>query len=331
MGAALIGGVAAFVVLRTLGPGSSDPDPVQVGLPPAAALPAKACDYRITRLTGHHMVAPLISAEPECESAKLAPMMKHVEAVVDSFRAAGVLNTASVYVRSFSDGGWSALNGNARYRPGSMLKVAVMIACYRMDEEQPGFFKRRLPFEGNAVVSKTQFFPSEQHIVPGRSYTPVELLEHMMAHSDNQATNLLMQHIDVPLFQRVFAELGMPVPELTAKDYHVSASEFSVFIKALYNGSLLSVHNSEAALELLARSSFVQGIVAGLPKGTLVAHKFGEAGNQNEGTYQLHESALVFGGARPYLLTVMTEGPDMMKLPQVLAAVSARVHAGIPK
>ena len=55
-------------------------------------------------------------------------------------------------------------------------------------------------------------------------------------------------------------------------------------MKALYNSSLLSPVNSVYTLELMMRATFKQGIVAGLPTGVDVAHKFGEAGTPQSGS-----------------------------------------------
>jgi beta-lactamase class A len=53
-------------------------------------------------------------------------------------------------------------------------------------------------------------------------------------------------------------------------------------------------------------------------------HKFGEAGDANE--KQLHESAIIYLDNNPYLLTIMTKGNDMKKLPDVINQISALIY-----
>jgi beta-lactamase class A len=54
-------------------------------------------------------------------------------------------------------------------------------------------------------------------------------------------------------------------------------------------------------LEILKRQSFNDGIPAGLPAGSVVAHKTGEI------TRIQHDATLVLGG-RPYVLIVLVRG-----------------------
>jgi hypothetical protein len=82
--------------------------------------------------------------------------------------------------------------------------------------------------------------------------------------------------------------------------------------------------NSEHALELMTRSDFKSGLVAGLPSGVEVAHKFGEAGDQNE--KQLHETGLVYAEGNPYLITVMTRGSNADSLASAIASISKLVY-----
>jgi len=57
------------------------------------------------------------------------------------------------------------------------------------------------------------------------------------------------------------------------------------------------------AIEILARQEFNEGIPAGVPPGTRLAHKTGDI------TRHYHDAALVFPpGRKPYILVVMTRG-----------------------
>jgi beta-lactamase class A len=58
-----------------------------------------------------------------------------------------------------------------------------------------------------------------------------------------------------------------------------------------------------AIVDLLARQEFNEGIPAGVPEGTRVAHKTGDI------TRIYHDAALVYPpGRKPYVLVVMTRG-----------------------
>ena len=66
-----------------------------------------------------------------------------------------------------------------------------------------------------------------------------------------------------------------------------------------------------------------------LPDSIRVAHKFGESGTLTE--HQLHESGIVYLQHNPYLITIMTKGPDVKKLPDVLSAISKSVFDDMAK
>jgi beta-lactamase class A len=54
-------------------------------------------------------------------------------------------------------------------------------------------------------------------------------------------------------------------------------------------------------LSLLLHETYAQGVIAGVPSGTPVAHK---TGSYNDAT---HDIALVWGPAGPYIIAVMTD------------------------
>ena len=92
----------------------------------------------------------------------------------------------------------------------------------------------------------------------------------------------------------------------------------------IYNASYLNRTNSEYATELLQKCNFNEGMKSGLPNSVKVAHKFGEAGDQNE--QQLCETAIVYLNNNPYVLTIMTKGKDFKQLPQVTKEISSIVY-----
>jgi beta-lactamase class A len=130
--------------------------------------------------------------------------------------------------------------------------------------------------------------------------------------------------MDFKVFQKVFTDLDLVKPEITQNQYPVTAKDFSQFMKVLYNASYLSIKNSEYCTELMSKTDFTKGIISGIPVGTKVIDKFGEGGFSDD--KHLSESAIVFLNNSAYLLTVMTEGKDMNKLPEVIRSISAVVY-----
>jgi hypothetical protein len=66
--------------------------------------------------------------------------------------------------------------------------------------------------------------------------------------------------------------------------------------------------------------------VAGVPSGTVVAHKFGERVLPSKNVKQLHDCGIVYYPQFPYVLCVMTRGNDFVTLQQAIKGVSDIVY-----
>lgn len=320
--AALTGGLATYFMLP--GAHAAQPGPTAA----RAAAPAKAatpCAYATRRVEGFHRVKPLVFSEPMCEAPRFESLRGSIGSMVESMRASGQLTRASVYVRDFQKGEWTWYDGSSEYDPGSLLKIPLLLTYLGMAEDDPAVMKRTMTCDANAFnVPQHTAFPMTAQAQLNVSYTVEQLLELVIAHSDNRATVMLMRGVNQARYIRTYTDLGLPTPDLRAKSYRMNVRDYSVFMKALFNSSLLGPLRSEYALELMTRSHFDRGIVAGLPPGVEVAHKFGEAGTDTD--RQLHETGLVYVAGKPYLLTVMTEGPNVDTLASAIASLSKLVY-----
>ena len=289
----------------------------------ASESPGASCNYNVERLTGYQFIRPLLFAEPACESATLLNTKTEIESLIDSYKAAGTITSASVYLREFHQGEWISINDQEKYSPGSLLKVPELITFIKMNETQPGLLDKKILFDKSIASDKTATYLSKS-IKLGETYTIRQLLDYMITYSDNNATLILNKIIDVNIFKKVFTDIGLTAPDFNAKEYPITARDYSYFMKGLYNASYLTIPESEYCAEMLSNCDFKDGIVAGLPTGCKVIHKFGEGGYDN--SPQFSESAIIYCNHGAYLLTIMTKGSDMKKMPQVLSAISKKVY-----
>ena len=311
----MAGGIFSFTLYQhRANPHDGDP-PVE-----AAAI---ACDYNLPRLNGFRYIRPLLFAEQNCESEKYKPMKQQIAQLIQQLTDDGTITTASVYVRDFDEGAWMCYNPEEKYNPASLMKLPVLFSLLRVSEDNPGLLNQELNFEKIHPLPKTIFFPSDT-IQPGRRYTYRQLIQAMIIHSDNNATEVLMNNLRDIEFIKTFSDLSLQAPSRDSLSYQINVKDCSVFLKVLYNGSYLTIRNSEYATSLLTETEFKEGILSGLPANVRVAHKFGEAGDGQ--IFQLHETAIVYFDKSPYLITVMTRGRDIMKLPKVLSNISTVVY-----
>ena len=278
-----------------------------------------SCNPTIKRLEGFNYVKPLLFVDNQSSTTELQSIQHNLKSVIDGFKSNGVLNSASVYLKDYESNDIMIINENEKFKPGSLLKVPELITFLVMNEKKPGLLDQKIAYQHPFSSNKNPKILSKS-IQLGQSYTIRELLVYMIQYSDNNATSLLNTIIDVNIFKKLFTDLGLSAPDWNSSDYLITAKEYSLFFRALFNASYLTIQDSEFATQLLAKCNYTDGILKGLPANTKVAHKFGEAGDPTEA--QLNESAIVYLKDKPYLLVIMTKGKDLKKLPSVLSQLS---------
>jgi beta-lactamase class A len=289
----------------------------------------KKTDVHLVFSKNFQLTSPLLDVKfPEGMGVNYEPLtFKHkVNEYVNQVVKSGLATEVSVYYRDLLDGPWFGINESKEFDPGSMMKVTIMIAWLKRAEKDPKVLKQELIYNYPEDKRLLQTFVPARSIDPGRSYTVDELLEYMIEYSDNNAAVLLYQ----PLGAGDFIDLiqGMDVHNKRIGDKNlISAVDYSGFFRILHNASYLNREMSEKALKLLSKQDFSQGIVAGVPKGTIVASKFGESlGGVTGQELQLHEFGIVYHPHHRYLLGVMTQGSDLNRLAQVIQGVSKIVY-----
>jgi len=274
------------------------------------------------RIDGYELINPLVFAEHANESKEYAAIKLKLSNLIEQYKQSNILMSASIYLEDFKQGEWMSINQSETYYPGSLIKIAALITYLRMSEEQLGLLDKKLSFTSPKEFIPNQTFKSKQ-IELNKSYSIRELLRYMISYSDNNATYLLRKNVDGATYFRLFKDLRIPGPTPGKSEFQMTAGDFSVFFKVIYNAGYLSRENSEFAAELLKECDFKFGMVKGVPENTIVAHKFGEMGDAT--TRQLHESGLVYVNKTPYLLTIMTKGYDIKQLPEVISSISKMV------
>lgn len=286
---------------------------------------------RQIREPGYSFISPLL----ECEMGTgtegqhtLQTIDRVVEDLVRSRVKGGKVSHLSVYFRDLNNGPWFGVNEDAEYSPASLLKAVIMIACLKQEERTPGFLQERLLYPAGAVdQNRYESIRPKVRLEPGRSYSVDELVTRMIQQSDNNALFMLTERLRPEVIGKTYVDLGIPTPETTGKlEDFVSVRTYASTFRVLFNASYLSRDNSEKALRILSGSAFGQGLVAGVPPGTVVAHKFGERGLKQQEIKQLHDCGIVYHPARPYLLCVMSRGSSYEDLAGAISDVSRLVY-----
>lgn len=202
------------------------------------------------------------------------------------------------------------------------------MAYYKIAERDPDVLTKQIKYSSLFTIPNEgeQIVPPEKPIEVGKIYTVDDLIFHAIVYSDNQAVTLLINSLDPKELHDLYNLLGVDDSILIQEDGTLTVKNYSAFLRILFNASYLTAEYSEKALGLLTLTKFNNGLVAGIPSKTLVAHKFGEAGFL-DGLQQLHDCGIIYYPKHPYLLCVMTRGTGSVgQLESAIADVSKFVY-----
>ncbi len=250
-----------------------------------------------------------------------------VEAIIEESTELRGVSHVSVYVRDLNNGPWMGIEEKKFFFPASLLKVPLLIAAYKKEEEEPGFLDGVVRFE-RSLLETTQLFPPKEVLVQGESYTKRDLLRRTIVHSDNQAAALLGEQIGFDKIIAVFKDFGIDEPK-TGEDYRMRVRTYASFFRVLYNASYISRSHSEESLSLLSTVAFTDALRAGVPDTIKVAHKFGEReGEVENGDIQLHDCGIVYAQS-PYLICIMAQGKTTEGILATMIQISKEVYRTI--
>lgn len=231
----------------------------------------------------------------------------------------------------------------AVFHAASTMKVAVLLELYRrawageIALGEP--VAVRTAFRSVADGSEFRLDPGDdtEGSLYGRVGEPVaagELARLMIVRSSNVATNLLVDRLGAAGIAATLRSLGVegvrvlrgvedgPAYEAGISNT-VTARGLADLLERIARGSAAPPGACEAMLAVLAAQELNEGIPAGLPPGTRVAHKTGSIA----GLY--HDAGLVFPAAGPpYVLVALTEGLDeAAAAPALVASIARAVDA----
>lgn len=282
------------------------------------------------KLRNFAFISPLIDHElPDGYNVKGEPIpfKQKISDFVEQQIHSGQVAEMSVYFRDLSDGPWFGINEDVRYNPASMMKVPILVAWLKRAENDPSVLRHKFVFDEKAFPGPPQHFKPSQELKSGVAYTVDELLRYMMYYSDNRAYWLLFTNLVPGEYDTVLSGMDVNNDQDENGKVMTTVHGYSGFLRILYNATFLNKEMSEKALRLMSFEDFPRGIVAGMPKGTKLASKFGEySDDKNPTVKQLHEFAIVYHPKGPYILGILTRGKNLDTQAEIIRTVSEMVY-----
>lgn len=234
------------------------------------------------------------------------------------------------------------INPALRFHAASTMKVPVMIELFRQVDA------RRMKLDDKVLVTNrftsiqdgspfelaaTEDSDGEIYKALGKMLSYRALLEASITVSSNLATNILIEHLGAQKIQTTVDLMGASGMQVlrgvedqkafdAGKNNMTDARGLLTLLEAIGKGRAVSAKASAEMIDILKRQKFNDGIPAGLPAGTPVAHKTGTI-------TRIHHDAGIVYAARPYVLVILTRGIQDGKVSAKLIAdiTSVIAHA----
>ncbi len=239
------------------------------------------------------------------------------------------------YFNDLANAGWFGVNEDEKFIPASLLKMPMLIAYYKLREDETNLFEKEILYQGKDF-NVDRNTAEASNIQPGNTYTVQQLLRTMIVDSDNNALELLYEFRKDAL-KDVFDDLQVPLPDtrsdIASEDF-LSPKEMAKFYLVLYHGSYLRKADSDAALQLLSEVKYKDGLVAGVPSDVVVSHKYGERKftiANGDVHNEFHDCGIFYYTKNPYKLCIMTKGKDLdiEKSSKIISSLSRIVYENL--
>lgn len=272
------------------------------------------------------LTQPLMLVDQPLESDAFADLKSKIENLINEKISEGNVQKAAVYLRSLNDGRWTAINATEVFNPASMLKISIMICFLKQAEANPELLKQKV-YVKSVNMNLRDKRNEGNYLEPHRYYTYEDLLQKMIAGSDNESANILVEKISLEQFKELYHILNIPANNIDDINYVMNVVDMSKFLRLLYNATYLNTEWSEYALNMLTHTTFNDGINRKFKDDIIVAHKFGERILSE--SCQVHDSGIIYIKGFPVLLTVMTLGSNQANLEELLSEIGLTVKTEI--
>ena len=211
--------------------------------------------------------------------------------------AGGANGSYGVVVKDLRTGRGATLNPDRVFYAASIFKVSVMYEVF--NQAAQGQLDLETELEMSSYYEAFGLAPRSTSLC--QKLTVQEALAAMMSLSDNAAAVLLQDLVGAGNINNSLQALGLKETRLLPEDLPLTAADVAVLLEAMGRGLAVDVESSEAMLRLMLSERIDNGVKAGLPSGTAVAHKTGNWGNAT------HDVAIVYSPRSTYLLVVLSD------------------------
>jgi len=224
--------------------------------------------------------------------------MEKKEKVIEKFeeKTRNLSGVYGLYVSDLESDFSYGVNENETFQAASLIKLPVMVAFYKEVEA------------GNINLDETYSLRKEDKVAGsgslykkpiGYKVTYRDLVELMGKQSDNTAFKITRNLLGDEKINEVIKLSGMLNTSLEKNT--TTPKDIGVFFENLWKGNIVNKTSRDGILESLTNTIYENHIVAGIPRGIRVAHKYGREINV------VNDAGIVFTDT-PFVIVIMSKG-----------------------
>jgi hypothetical protein len=245
-------------------------------------------------------------------------MIVNFQMLRDEINAMGANNTdVSIYFEFLNTGANISANKDAEFFPASLSKLPLAMTVVKKIERGEWKWENELVL---MPTDKDERFGELYKQPIGTRFTIESLVKEMLINSDNTAYTIILRNLEPDEFKNTQKHLGLD--SFFSNEGKISAKNYVVILRSLYNSSYLEMANSEKLIRFMAESHTNEFLSKGLPEGVLFSHKVGIS---NEQSVYL-DSGIVYIPNRPYFLIVMINNTDEKTAQEQMKIISEKVY-----
>jgi beta-lactamase class A len=235
------------------------------------------------------------------------------------------------------------LRADDSFHAASTMKVPVMIELFRQVKNRRLRLTDTLTIfnEFHSIVDNSPYeldpnddSETDLYKVEGQPREVGYLCDLMITKSSNLATNLLIEKLGVEDIRATVHSLGADGMRVLRgvedqKAYEkglnntTTARGLQALLTTIAEGKAVDEDSSRAMVAILEKQTFNEGIPAGLPQGTRVAHKTGEI-------TKIHHDAAIVYAPRPFVLVVLVRGiSDQKESAALIADIATMLYQAV--
>jgi len=236
--------------------------------------------------------------------------------VINAFRekTKSLSGVYGLYVIRLSDNTSYGISQNETFEAASLIKLPVMAAFYMEAENGDLDLETEYSLKDEDKVSGSGSLYGKPE---GTILSYEDLVRYMGQQSDNTAFNVAINILGEEKVKETIKEIGMT--GTSYEENETTPYDIGLFFQKLWDGEIVSKKSRDKILDSLTDTIYEEWLVAGIPDGIDVAHKFGRE------VHVINDAGIVFTD-EPFVLVILSKGVVEREADEIFPELSKTVY-----